>query len=64
LASLWKVEEAATAALMGRFYEGVLGSQRLRPAAALRQAQIEMWRKPNRRSPYFWSAFVLQGEWK
>jgi CHAT domain-containing protein len=64
LASLWKVEEAATAELMVRFYEGILGAQQLRPAAALRQAQIEMWRKPQRRAPYFWSAFVLQGEWK
>jgi CHAT domain-containing protein len=64
MASLWKVEEEATAELMKTFYEGVLGRQQLRPAAALRQAQIEMWRRPNRRAPYFWSAFVMQGEWK
>jgi len=64
MASLWKVEEEATAELMKTFYEGVLGKQQLRPAAALRQAQIEMWRRPNRRAPYYWSAFVMQGEWK
>lgn len=64
IASLWKVEEEATADLMKAFYEGVLGQQQLRPAAALRQAQIEMWRSPNRSAPYYWSAFVMQGEWR
>jgi len=64
VASLWKVEEEATADLMTAFYERVLGQQQLRPAAALRQAQIEMWRSPNRSAPYYWSAFVMQGEWK
>jgi CHAT domain-containing protein/tetratricopeptide (TPR) repeat protein len=64
LASLWKVEEVATAELMMAFYEGVLGKQRLRPAEALRRAQIEMWQRPYRRAPYFWGAFVLQGEWR
>ncbi len=64
MASLWKVEEEPTAELMKTFYEGVLGKPELRPAAALRRAQIEMWRKPNRRAPYYWSAFVMQGEWK
>jgi CHAT domain-containing protein/tetratricopeptide (TPR) repeat protein len=64
MASLWKVDEEATADLIESFYEGVLGEQQLRPAAALRQAQIEMWRRPNRRAPFYWSAFVMQGEWK
>lgn len=64
MASLWKVEEEATAELMKTFYEGVLGKQQLRPAAALRLAQIEMRRRPNRRAPFYWSAFVMQGEWK
>jgi CHAT domain-containing protein len=64
LSSLWKVEEAATAELMKTFYEGVLGAQQRRPADALRRAQIEMWRKPRHRAPYYWSAFVLQGEWR
>jgi CHAT domain-containing protein len=63
LASLWNVNDLATAELMKAFYEGILGEQ-LRPAEALRRAQIEMWRKPNRSAPYFWGAFVLQGEWR
>lgn len=63
VASLWKVDDAATAELMKRFYHGMLGKG-LRPAAALRQAQVEMSRQKRWRSPYFWAAFVLQGEYK
>jgi CHAT domain-containing protein/Tfp pilus assembly protein PilF len=61
LSSLWKVDEDATAELMKHFYEGVL-VERLPPAAALRQAQIKMWQTKRWRSPYYWAAFVLQGE--
>jgi CHAT domain-containing protein len=63
VASLWKVDDAATADLMKRFYRGMLGKG-LRPAAALREAQVEMWNQERWRSPYYWAAFVLQGEWK
>lgn len=61
-ASLWKVEDLATAQLMKRFYRGILRGDS--PAAALRTAQIEMWKTKQWQSPYFWSAFTLQGEWK
>lgn len=61
LSSLWKVDEDATAELMKHFYEGVL-VERLPPAAALRQAQIKMWQTKRWRSPYYWAAFVLEGE--
>jgi len=64
LASLWKVDDEATAELMALFYKGLFGSQRLSPAAALRQAQLEIAAQPRWRSPYFWAGFVLQGEWR
>jgi CHAT domain-containing protein/Tfp pilus assembly protein PilF len=63
LASLWKVDDVATAELMKRFYKA-MEQGRMSPAAALRQAQIEMWRQPRWASPYYWAGFVLQGEWK
>jgi CHAT domain-containing protein len=63
MASLWQVNDAATAELMKRFYRRML-QRGMRPAAALRAAQIEMWRRPQWESPYYWGAFVLQGEWK
>lgn len=61
--SLWKVDDEATAALMKLFYQGVL-QKRLSPAAALRDAQVAMREQKRWRSPYYWSGFVLQGEWK
>ena len=63
VASLWQVNDAATAELMKRFYHRML-KDGMRPAAALRAAQIEMWKKPQWQSPFYWGGFVLQGEWK
>jgi CHAT domain-containing protein len=63
VASLWKVSDVATAKLMAEFYRA-LEKDGLAPAAALRQAQVEMWKQPRWRSPYYWAAFQLQGEWK
>lgn len=62
VASLWKVNDAATARLMQRFYQAMLSEQRLSPAAALRQAQLSLWQEAKWQAPYFWAAFVLQGE--
>jgi CHAT domain-containing protein len=62
--SLWKVDDAATGKLMGRFYQEMLGAPRQRPAAALRAAQIWMITHSQWQDPYFWAAFALQGEWK
>jgi CHAT domain-containing protein len=64
VASLWKIDDRATAEFMKRFYEAMLGEKQLRPAAALQAAQIEMWKTGNWSSPYYWAAFVLQGEWR
>ncbi len=63
VASLWKVDDAATAELMTIFYKKML-IENMRPAAALRAAQNEMMKQPRWRSPYYWAPFVLQGEWK
>jgi CHAT domain-containing protein len=64
VASLWKVDDAATAELMARFYEGMLGPQGLRPAAALRSAQLALAKQRRWQAPYYWAPFVLQGEWR
>jgi CHAT domain-containing protein len=62
LVSLWDISDQSTAQFMGSFYKGILGKQHLTPAAALRLAQIEMWNQKRWQAPYYWSAFVLQGE--
>jgi CHAT domain-containing protein/Tfp pilus assembly protein PilF len=64
VASLWKVDDRATSELMKRFYQGMLGPEALKPAGALRQAQLSIWKQKQWREPYYWAAFVLQGEWK
>jgi CHAT domain-containing protein/uncharacterized protein HemY len=61
--SLWSVNDKATAELMTRFYEKML-KQGERPAAALRAAQVEMWKQKQWQSPYYWAAFSMQGEWR
>ena len=63
VASLWEVSDVATAELMRRFYRNML-QQNLTPAAALRSAQLEIAKKPQWRSPYYWAGFVLQGDWR
>lgn len=63
MASLWQVNDAATAELMKLFYRKMM-LDRKRPAAALREAQIEMWKKRHRQFPFYWGAFVIQGDWK
>src|SRR5262249_46309912 len=45
VASLWKVDDRATSELMKRFYQGLLGPEALRPAGALRQAQLSIWKQ-------------------
>lgn len=63
-ATLWEVDDEASKELMILFYQKML-IEKLPPAAALREAQMAMWRKKGRMSnPYFWAPFVLQGEWR
>jgi CHAT domain-containing protein/tetratricopeptide (TPR) repeat protein len=61
--SLWSVSDRATAELMSRFYRGML-KEKMRPAAALRAAQIEMLQQERWRAPFYWAAFTLHGEWR
>ncbi len=62
VASLWNVDDSATAALMKSFYAALLGSRRLSPSAALRAAQLEMRTHPRWRDPRFWAGFVVYGD--
>jgi len=63
VASLWNVDDLATAELMKLFYRGML-KDGLPAGAALRAAQLELSRQKRWASPYFWAGFVLHGEWK
>jgi CHAT domain-containing protein/Flp pilus assembly protein TadD len=63
VASLWNVSDVATAQLMGEFYRAMEKDHQT-PAAALRAAQLQMLKQKRWRSPYYWAAFQIQGEWK
>ena len=63
VASLWPVQDRATAELMVSFYRAMLEGG-LAPAAALRTAQAEVRRQLRWRDPYFWAGFVLVGDWE
>lgn len=61
LVSLWSVDDEATAALMAELYRGLLVRGES-PAAALRSAQRWMRRQERWSTPYYWGAFVLEGD--
>ena len=64
IVSLWDVNDESTARLMTQLYQTMLGKEQLSPAAALRAAQIRMWKSNRWKAPYYWAAFTLQGEYR
>ena len=62
LATLWEVDDAATADLMTRFYHHLHLDEN--PASALRNAQLEIRDDKRWSKEYFWAAFVLQGDYR
>ncbi len=62
IASLWKVDDDATAELMAEFYKQLLQFHRT-PAKALQLAQIQQMQRRTKNQPFYWAAFQLQGEW-
>jgi CHAT domain-containing protein len=63
LASLWRVDDKATAELMERFYHHLhVGEPK---AEALRAAQLDLLRgKESAAAPYFWASMQLFGDWQ
>ncbi|RMF21681.1 MAG: CHAT domain-containing protein, partial [Cyanobacteria bacterium J083] len=62
IASLWPVSDDATVDLMTSFYEK-LATGNLTKAEALRQAQIDVLNQDKYAHPFFWSPFILVGNW-
>lgn len=63
VASLWKVDDEATAELMKVFYQRML-KDGMSPPAALREAQMSVRAQRRWAAPYYWAGFFIQGEWK
>ena len=60
VASLWKVDDAATTEFMVAYYRHVQAG--LGRSAALRAVQRAMRQDPARAHPYYWAAFVVIGD--
>ncbi|MDX2000222.1 MAG: CHAT domain-containing tetratricopeptide repeat protein [Thermoanaerobaculia bacterium] len=61
VASLWAVDDRATAELLARFHRHLAAGGHS-PAAALAAAQRSLRREPRWSDPYFWAGFVSYGE--
>ncbi|KZR67264.1 MULTISPECIES: CHAT domain-containing protein [Prochlorococcus] len=64
LLSLWKVDDAATAAFMQSFYERLKAGEGRADALAATQQEFREHKIPGWRHPYVWAAFQLSGDWK
>ncbi|MBX2901062.1 MAG: CHAT domain-containing protein [Cyclobacteriaceae bacterium] len=61
VATLWKVDDEATAILMTEFYKNL---RTMATVDALRQAQVSLSRTAKYRHPYFWAGAILLGDWR
>ncbi|GAA6622677.1 CHAT domain-containing protein [Scytonema sp. NUACC26] len=62
LARLWSVADESTAELMSKFYSE-LNKSGATKVEALRQAQLSLLKSSQYKHPYYWSPFVLVGNW-
>ena len=65
IATLWKVNDESSTALMSAFYEQLVKTKEtgISKAEALRRAQIKILKESKYASPYYWGAYVLLGNW-
>ncbi len=66
VATLWRVNDEASATLMGQFYDQLaqLSKTGISKAEALRRAQLAILQNPDYgQEPYYWAAYVLIGNW-
>ena len=62
VASLWPVDDSSTGLLMTKFYERLKAGDG--KAEALRKAQLAVRQDPRYAHPYFWSGFLLFGDYR
>lgn len=62
LGSLWPVSDSATQELLSIFYQR-LRKEGLTKAQALQQAQMTLINQKQYNHPFYWSAFILVGNW-
>jgi CHAT domain-containing protein len=64
IATLWAVKDQSTALLMTKFYEYLAQtSPNISKAKALQKAQIDLLNSEEFNHPFYWSPFILVGNW-
>ncbi len=63
LATLWYINDEATARLLVEFYRQLQGASPLSKAQALQNAQKALLRQSHLRHPVYWAPFLLIGNW-
>ncbi|HEY0081947.1 MAG TPA: CHAT domain-containing protein, partial [Pyrinomonadaceae bacterium] len=61
--SLWSVGDKSTALLMPEFYRRLLAGREGAPAA-MRASQLAMIAGKTYSAPFYWSPFVIVGDWR
>ncbi|MFB2982468.1 CHAT domain-containing protein [Microseira sp. BLCC-F43] len=64
LATLWQVSDKSTSILIGQFYKELTENKDIAKAEALRRAQVYLLKNSEYQLPYYWSPFVLVGNWQ
>jgi CHAT domain-containing protein len=62
LATLWFIEDEATADLIAAFYQNLQNSS-VSKAVALQQAQVALLKNPDHSHPSLWAPFLLINNW-
>ncbi len=64
LATLWSVHDQTSAILMTEFYRQIHDDPGISKAQALQRAQMSLLDHPMHQDPYFWSPFLIIGNWQ
>lgn len=60
VATLWSVDDLSTSVLMSNFYKKL---RTMGKGEALREAQLELLKRPMTAHPFFWAPFILMGNY-
>jgi CHAT domain-containing protein len=60
--SLWSVSDRVTQEMMTAYYTGLKNG--MGRGEALRQTQLAMLKRAERRHPFYWASFIQSGDWR
>ena len=60
MGTLWPISDEAAFQLMTQFYKNINTMSKVK---ALQQAQLSLINRPEMRNPFYWSPFILVGNW-